>query len=90
MSDKIEAAVEPTEAFPYSPPTEHIKTTYGHIFEINEPLPARFFKTLFDKLVAAVLLTFSLPILVLLKIAYVIILVVFSYILNTRNPYHAM
>ena len=63
---------EPTEAFPYTPPTEEIKSKYGHIFELDQGLPPRFFKTLFDKVVAAVLLAFSLPILLLLKIAYVI------------------
>jgi len=72
MSNAILKESEPVEAFTYSPPTEHIKTAYGHIFEITEPLPARFFKTLFDKLVASVLLAASLPVLLLLKIAYVI------------------
>ena len=63
---------EPNEAFPYTPPTADIKVKYAHIFEITEPLPTRFFKLAFDKLVAALLLAFSLPILLLLKIAYVI------------------
>jgi lipopolysaccharide/colanic/teichoic acid biosynthesis glycosyltransferase len=64
--------VEPKEAFPYKPPTDEIKQKYKHIFELKEPLPPRFFKTAFDKLVALVLLMFSVPILLLLKIAYVI------------------
>ncbi|MDC0166178.1 sugar transferase [Gammaproteobacteria bacterium] len=72
MIDSVTATPEPTEAFPYTPPTDEIKAKYAHIFEINEPLPPRFFKLGFDKLVAALLLTFSLPILLLLKIAYVI------------------
>jgi lipopolysaccharide/colanic/teichoic acid biosynthesis glycosyltransferase len=72
MTDVIAGTVEPTEAFPYKPPTENIKISFGHIFEIKEPLPARFFKTLFDKLVAIGLLTISLPILLVIKIAYVI------------------
>jgi lipopolysaccharide/colanic/teichoic acid biosynthesis glycosyltransferase len=63
---------EPIEAFPYTPPTDEIKAKYAHIFEINKPLPPRVFKLVFDKLLAAVLLAFSLPILLLLKIAYVI------------------
>lgn len=63
---------EPKEAFPYKPPTEEIKQKYRHIFELKEPLPPRFLKTVFDKLVALVLLTISAPILLLLKIAYVI------------------
>jgi lipopolysaccharide/colanic/teichoic acid biosynthesis glycosyltransferase len=72
MIDSAITPPEPTEAFPYTPPTEEIKAKYAHIFEINEPLSPRFFKLAFDKLVAAVLLAFSLPILLLLKIAYVI------------------
>jgi lipopolysaccharide/colanic/teichoic acid biosynthesis glycosyltransferase len=63
---------EPTEAFPYKPPTEEIKIKYGHIFELKEALRPRLFKTLFDKVVAIILLTASMPILFLLKIAYVI------------------
>ena len=63
---------EPTEAFPYKPPTEEIKIKYGHIFELKEALRSRLFKALFDKVVAITLLTASLPILFLLKIAYVI------------------
>ena len=72
MNDIVDDTTEPTEAFPYSAPTEEIRSKFDHIFKINEPLPARFFKTLFDKLVSAILLTVSLPILLLLKIAYVI------------------
>jgi len=64
--------IEPTEAFPYTPPTEEIKRKYGHIFALKQALPPRFFKALFDKVVAFILLTISLPILFLLKIAYVI------------------
>jgi lipopolysaccharide/colanic/teichoic acid biosynthesis glycosyltransferase len=72
MTDSAISPPEPTEAFPYTPPTDEIKLKYAHVFEITEPLPRRFFKLAFDKLVAAVLLAFSLPILLLLKIAYVI------------------
>ena len=64
--------IEPTEAFPYTPPTEEIRSKYGHIFELKRGLPPRFFKTLFDKVVAILLFASSLPILLLLKIAYVI------------------
>ena len=63
---------EPSEAFPYTPPTDEIKARYNHIFEIKEPLSIRFFKLVFDKVVATVLLVFSLPILLLLKIAYLV------------------
>ena len=54
---------EPKEAFPYKPPTEEIRQKYKHIFELTTPLPPRFFKVLFDKAVALVLLLISAPIL---------------------------
>ena len=63
---------EPTEAFPYKPPTEQIRQRYQHIFELQGPLPSRFFKTAFDKMVALVLLVVAAPIFLLLKVAYVI------------------
>jgi lipopolysaccharide/colanic/teichoic acid biosynthesis glycosyltransferase len=62
---------EPLDAFPYVPPTEEIKTRFAYIFEISDPLPSRFFKRIFDILVALVLFTLSLPILLSLKIAYI-------------------
>lgn len=64
--------VEPKQAFPYKPPTDEIKQQYRHVFELKEPLPDRWAKTGFDKLVALVMLLISAPILLLLKIAYVI------------------
>lgn len=66
------AIPEPTEAFPYTPPTDEIKEKYRHVFDLDQALPPRLFKTMFDKLVAIGALIFSLPILLLLKIAYVI------------------
>lgn len=63
---------EPKEAFPYRPPTPEIKIKYSHIFEIKEPLSPRFFKFIFDKVISLILLIISSPILLLLKIAYVI------------------
>ena len=68
MTEKI----EPKEAFPYKPPTEEIKQKYRHIFELDQPLPGRFFKVLFDKCVALLLLLAAAPVLLLLKVAYVI------------------
>lgn len=64
--------IEPTEAFPYKPPTPAIRQQYAHIFQMTGPLPPRLWKMAFDKLVALVLLVFATPILLLLKIAYVI------------------
>jgi lipopolysaccharide/colanic/teichoic acid biosynthesis glycosyltransferase len=61
---------EPTEAFPYKPPTVEIKQRYKHIFDLTGPLPPRLFKTTFDKVIALIFLIISAPILLLLKIAY--------------------
>ena len=63
---------EPIEAFPYTPPTVEILKKYPHIFELKEPLPPRFFKVLFDKVLASTLLVVSTPILLLLKLAFLI------------------
>lgn len=63
---------EPVEAFPYKPPTAEIQQRYHHVFELNKPLPTRWAKVLFDKLVASLMLIISAPILLLLKVAYVI------------------
>jgi lipopolysaccharide/colanic/teichoic acid biosynthesis glycosyltransferase len=63
---------EPKEAFPYKPPTEEVCLKYRYIFELDKPLPNRFFKVLFDKLLASVFLLLVMPVLFLLKIAYVI------------------
>ena len=64
--------IEPSEAFPYTPPTEEIKKEFPHVFNIKEELPSRFFKVFFDKILSFILLVLSLPILLLLKISYVI------------------
>ena len=73
-TDNIESVleVEPLEAFPYSTPDELVKAKFKHIFELNRPLRARFFKVIFDKTIAAILILVSIPILLLLKVAYVI------------------
>ena len=68
----MSAKQEPKEAFPYKPPSEEIKAKYGHIFLIKEPLKPRFFKLAFDKLLSGFLLLCALPVLLLMKIAYVI------------------
>ena len=68
MSDIL----EPIEAFPYKPPTKEILQRYQHIFDLEEELPPRFFKSGFDKLVALILLITVAPILLLLKLAYLI------------------
>jgi lipopolysaccharide/colanic/teichoic acid biosynthesis glycosyltransferase len=64
--------LEPSEAFPYTPPSDHIRQKYSHIFNLEEPLPRRLLKTIFDKVVSLILLSLSLPILLILKFAYVV------------------
>ena len=63
---------EPRESFPYRPPTEDIKGHYKHIFMIDSALPDRLLKTIFDKLVAMFFLIISLPIFILLKLAFIL------------------
>jgi len=63
---------EPKEAFPYKPPDEVIKQKYVHIFELDKPLPPRLPKLVFDKMAASLLLLAAAPILLLVKIAYLI------------------
>ncbi|MDA8673837.1 sugar transferase [Gammaproteobacteria bacterium] len=63
---------DPKEAFPYKAPSKEIRQKYGYIFEFDKPLKARFFKWFFDKIVAIAMLFLTAPILLLLKIAYVI------------------
>jgi len=63
---------EPIEAFPYKPPTAEIKERYAHIFALAKPLPPRFFKSAFDKSVALLMLLFSAPVMLLLKISYLV------------------
>jgi lipopolysaccharide/colanic/teichoic acid biosynthesis glycosyltransferase len=64
--------IEPHEAFPYKPPTTEVLEKYPYIFQLNNPLKARFFKTFFDKLMAISFLMLSAPILLLLKLAFLI------------------
>ena len=71
MTDFIKP-IEPSEAFPYSPPNEEILKKYSHIFKLKDPLPPRFFKVFFDKLIAIILLFLSAPILLLLKFAFIL------------------
>mgnify|MGYP000570742198 FL=1 len=70
MSNQVKH--EPAEAFPYAPPSEEVLRKYHHIFELNQALSPRFFKTCFDKVVAIIFLVISTPVLLLLKIAFLI------------------
>ena len=63
---------EPNEAFPYLPPSDEIREKYRHIFLLDSPLKNRFFKLAFDKVVSFLLLIAASPVLLLVKIAYLI------------------
>jgi lipopolysaccharide/colanic/teichoic acid biosynthesis glycosyltransferase len=63
---------EPKEAFPYKAPSTQVIEKYKYIFSIADPLPPRFFKLLFDKVVSFFVLLVSIPIFLVLKIAYTI------------------
>lgn len=63
---------EPEIAFPYKPPSAKIKEEFADIFEINEPLKNKLGKLIFDKLIASVVLFFSIPIFLIIKLAYII------------------
>ena len=63
---------EPIEAFPYKAPTEEVRAKYKHIFDLKDPLPLNIFKVLFDKCLAIILLILSIPILIVIKLAYII------------------
>lgn len=72
MNETHAKKMEPKEAFPYTPPTKEIREKYSHIFKIKNGLPPRFIKLVFDKILSLPLLFFSLPILLVLKIAFLI------------------
>ena len=64
--------MEPDIAFPYKPPSEDIKKKYAYIFELDNPPKIRISKLIFDKLFASILILLSLPIVVILKLSYLI------------------
>jgi lipopolysaccharide/colanic/teichoic acid biosynthesis glycosyltransferase len=63
---------EPAQAFPYKPPTNAILKKYSHIFELKKALSPRFFKVLFDKCTALIFLVIAAPVLLFLKLAFLI------------------
>jgi lipopolysaccharide/colanic/teichoic acid biosynthesis glycosyltransferase len=62
---------EPIKAFPYKPPTQEIKQRYSYLFTNKFFLPNRYLKISFDKFVALLFLIITLPILILLKLAFI-------------------
>ncbi len=63
---------EPKEAFPYLPPSNELKNEFHNIFKLKKKLKTNYFKLLFDKTISVLLLIISTPILILLKICYLI------------------
>ena len=63
---------EPSEAFPYKPPTKKLRETYKEIFELSEPIQPSCVKLIFDKAVASLTLLIAMPILVILKLAFIV------------------
>jgi len=64
--------IEPKESFPYSPPNADILKKYAYIFALKEPLPLRVSKLFLDKILALLLLGLSIPMLILLKLAFLV------------------
>ena len=63
---------EPKKSFPYKPPSNYIKKKYSYIFNINTSIKPKVLKYFFDKLISLFFLIISLPIILIIKILYVI------------------
>mgnify|MGYP001188539139 FL=1 len=63
---------EPKESFPYKAPSEELKIKYSDIFSLDDPVNQKMLKTIFDKLASGIILLISLPILLILKVVYLI------------------
>mgnify|MGYP001196467797 CR=1 FL=1 len=63
---------EPTEAFPYLPPSDDIRKKYSNIFDMEEPLKIGLPKLIFDKTLSLFFLVLSSPIMLVIKFAYFI------------------
>ena len=63
---------EPSKAFPYKSPTEHILQKYSYIFLNQFSLHNRYLKLVFDKSIASLFLLITLPIIIFLKLAFII------------------
>ena len=57
---------EPSEAFPYLPPSKELKIKYNDIFARSDPVRAPLTKILFDKIFALFFLILASPLLLLL------------------------
>ena len=64
--------IEPKEAFPYKPPSIEIKRKYSYIFAKQFSFQSRYLKLVLDKLISLLFLLTTLPIIVLLKLAFIV------------------
>ena len=64
--------MEPNEAFPYKPPSKEILIKYRKLIEYNGAFPDRKSKRVFDIFLSISCLLFIIPILILLKLLYII------------------
>lgn len=64
--------IEPKKAFPYKHPSDYIKQKYSYIFHEQFSIQQRYFKLIFDKIIALVFLVITSPIIILLKLAFVV------------------
>lgn len=60
------------KSFPYLPPNSYIKKKYSYIFSNKFSLQERYSKVFFDKLVALLLLFITLPIIIILKLLFIL------------------
>ena len=59
------------KSFPYKAPSDKIKKKYSYIFDLDQP-PQRHLKFFFDKVFSLVALIICLPVLVIIKLAFII------------------
>lgn len=71
-SPRLDGNAEPAIAFPYKPPTEEIRRRYAGIFARTTPVPDRLPKMLFDKVAALLFMLVVVPVLLLVKLAYLV------------------
>lgn len=65
-------STEPQGAFPYKPPSRKIKEEYKDLFSLTDCVKPKYSKIIFDKLFSSLCLIFFVPILLALKIAYIL------------------
>jgi lipopolysaccharide/colanic/teichoic acid biosynthesis glycosyltransferase len=59
-------------AFPYQAPNLHIYQIYSYTFHEQFSVKQKYFKLLFDKVIAIIFLLITLPIVILLKLAFIV------------------